>query len=54
MQIPALKRNDTNELTKQRIPDLQNELMIAGAGGRRWGSGQWWKGVGGRMAGRDG
>ena len=36
MQIPALKRNDTNEFTKQRIPDLENELMTAGAG---WGGG---------------
>ena len=44
MQIPALKRNDTNELTKERIPDLENELMIAGAG---WGGGGG-GGVGGR------
>lgn len=36
MQIPALKRDDTNEFTKQRIPDLENELMTAGAG---WGGG---------------
>ena len=24
-----LKRNDTNELTKQRLTDLENELMAA-------------------------
>jgi len=24
------KRNDTNELAKQRLTDLENELMVAG------------------------
>ena len=24
-----LKRNDTNELTKQRLTDLENELIVA-------------------------
>ena len=24
-----LKRNDTNELTKQRLTDLENELVVA-------------------------
>ena len=24
------KRSDTNELTKQRLTDLENELMVAG------------------------
>ena len=24
-----LKRNDTNELTKQRLTDLENEFLIA-------------------------
>ena len=25
-----VKRNDTNELTKQKETDLENELMVAG------------------------
>ena len=25
-----VKRNDTNELTKQKQTDLENELMVAG------------------------
>ena len=51
MQIPALKRNDTNEFTKQRIPDLENELMTAGAG---WGVVAVVElRVGGRMVGRN-
>ena len=25
----CLKRNDTNVLTKQRLTDLENELMVA-------------------------
>ena len=35
-----LKRNDRNEITKQkRLTDLENELMVAGGGGSR-GQGQ--------------
>ena len=31
-----LKRNDRNEITKQkRLTDLENELMVAGGGGSR-------------------
>ena len=29
-----LKRNDTSELTKQRVTDLKNKLMVVGLGGR--------------------
>ena len=37
-----LKRNDTNELTKQeRLTVLENELVVAGERGRRDSQGVW-------------